>query len=145
MEKLFMLVIVIGIGVISLKILMTWFLGSLATITNTKTGTNVNPNHIEYSVRSDDVEKCYLVIKKHFKLLLQSRQLSRRDMLAIRDYLYKNVHEYDRKKYKNDAHAIYSMLKANDLTITHLYAIDEYLKKISNTGDGKNKKTTCKN
>lgn len=65
--------------------------------------------------------------------------------MAIRDYLYKNVHEYERKKYKNDAHAIYTMLKANDLTITHLYAIDEYLKKILNTGDGKNEKTICKN
>ncbi len=143
MEKLFMLVIIIGVGIISLKILMTWFLGSLSTIA--KTNTNVNSNHIEYSVRSDDVEKCYLVIKEHFKLLLQSRQLSRRDMLAIRDYLYKNVHEYERKKYKNDAHAIYTMLKANDLTITHLYAIDEYLKKILNTGDVKNEKTICKN
>lgn len=143
MEKLFMLVIIIGVGIISLKILMTWFLGSLSTIA--KTNTSVNSNHIEYSVRSDDVEKCYLVIKEHFKLLLQSRQLSRRDMLAIRDYLYKNVHEYERKKYKNDAHAIYTMLKANDLTITHLYAIDEYLKKILNTGDGKNEKTICKN
>lgn len=143
MEKLFMLVIIIGIGIISLKILMTWFLGSLSTIT--KTNTNANSNHIEYSVRSDDVEKCYLVIKEHFKLLLQSRQLSRRDMLAIRDYLYNNVYEYEKKKYKNDAHAIYTMLKANDLTITHLYAIDEYLKKILNTGDGKNEKTICKN
>lgn len=54
MEKLFMLVIIIGVGIISLKILMTWFLGSLSTIA--KTNTNVNSNHIEYSVRSDDVE-----------------------------------------------------------------------------------------
>lgn len=67
-------------------------------------------------IRSLKVEEDYNYIYKDFHDKLQNKELDRSRILAIRNYLDKNVHEYEHKKFKNDAHAIYVMLKAKDIS-----------------------------
>lgn len=125
-----MLFVAFTVGSISLKILSVWLLAKVSATSNNKKHNTRKQSCIKVEVRSCEIEECYLIIKNKFKSLLQNGQLSRKEMLAIRDYLYSNVQKYERKKFKNDAHAIYTMLKATDLTVTNLYELEKFLTSI---------------
>lgn len=86
-----------------------------------------NKDKIIVKKRAAEIEKEYLSLKNNFKTLLQHKRLNRKDLLAIRKYLSKNVKEYEHKKFKNDAHAIYTMLLADDLQLKHINAIKIFL------------------
>lgn len=77
--------------------------------------------------RSEAIEREYIFLKDNFKTLLQLKRLNRKDLLAIRKYLSQNVKEYEHKKFKNDAHAIYTMLMADDLQLSHIKTIQMFL------------------
>ena len=48
-------------------------------------------------------------------------------ILAIKKYLEENVNQYYPRSFKNDAHAIYTMLKAKDITLKDLEKVNSYL------------------
>lgn len=74
-------------------------------------------------IRSLRVEKAYNITYYNFNKALKNKEITREQILDIRSYLEKNVHQYTHKKFKNDAHAIYSMLKAKDISVRDLYII----------------------
>lgn len=57
----------------------------------------------------------YDTVQYRFKCMLQARVLTRTDLKAIQEYLVKNVRYYEKKRFKNEAHAIYSILKWAEL------------------------------
>ena len=59
---------------------------------------------------------------------MREKKLRRNTILEIKRYLNKNVIVYPKKKFKNDAHAIYTMLNARDITVQHLETIQEMMK-----------------
>lgn len=71
-------------------------------------------------IRQLKVEMKYNYTQKMFHDNLRNKELSRERILAIRYYLEKSVSNYEHKKFKNDAHAIYTMLKAKDITVKNL-------------------------
>lgn len=71
-------------------------------------------------IRSCSVEKAYNITYYNFNKALKNKEITRDQILAIRYYLEKNVNEYTHKKFKNDAHAIYSMLRAKDISVRDL-------------------------
>lgn len=70
--------------------------------------------------RSCKVEKQYIWVYSAFNKKLKNREITREQMVAVREYLNLNVKQYTHKTFKNDAHAIYTMLKAKDITIRDL-------------------------
>ncbi|WP_238899391.1 hypothetical protein [Clostridium sp. YIM B02500] len=73
-----------------------------------------------HKIRSLKVEMKYNYTQKLFHDNLRNKELSRERILAIKYYLEKSVKQYEHKKFKNDAHAIYAMLKAKDITTRNL-------------------------
>lgn len=71
-------------------------------------------------IRSLKIETKYNYTQKLFHDRLKNRELTRERIVAIRHYLNKSVYQYEHKKFKNDAHAIYTMLKAKDITVRNL-------------------------
>ncbi|NMF04595.1 hypothetical protein ACUH7Y_09750 [Clostridium beijerinckii] len=71
-------------------------------------------------IRPAKVEVKYAYTQKLFHDNLRNKELSRERILAIKYYLEKSVKQYEHKKFKNDAHAIYTMLKAKDITTRNL-------------------------
>lgn len=137
MEKLFIYGICFMAMITTLKIFVVWSLTKLNKVLNTAPKSKLTAEDIiasgkgiQVKSRSKDIEDEYETLKSYFKSLLQNKKLSRADILAIRDYLYKNVKQYDKKKFKNDAHAIYTMLKATDLTKQHIYTIANHLESL---------------
>lgn len=65
--------------------------------------------------------------KELFKTALQSKKLTRAEILDIKEYLLSNVNDptQKNKEYSNDAHCIYSLLKSK-------YISEKTLKKIIN-------------
>jgi len=80
--------------------------------------------------RDTKVEERYKEVKAIFNSKMKNKKMNRDEILALREYLSKNVFKYEQKKYKNDAHAIYSMLKAKDLTLEHLDEIEKFLNSV---------------
>ena len=116
MEKLFTWLVLIMVGGITLKVFIYW--STLKLTTQKKKG----------NTRSREVEERYLRVRELFNQLLKNKILERRDILEIKEYLKNNV-SYEKKKYENDAHFIYSTLKhSNNIKVCHLYALEEYLK-----------------
>ncbi len=54
-------------------------------------------------------------------------ELTREQIAAIREYLSRNVNQYPKKKFKNDAHAIYTMLKAKDISRRDLAIVQKII------------------
>ena len=77
--------------------------------------------------RSKDIEDEYLLLKQKFSAALKNRKIDRDTILGIRKYLSCNVSKYEKKAFKNDAHAIYTMLKAKDLKLEHLKIIEKVI------------------
>lgn len=81
---------------------------------------------IDYT-RDEEIEKEYKELRDLFKYKLQHKEISRGQILGIENYLREQLK--DRKKYKNNAHAIYSMLKLPNLTYNHISTIQKFLYK----------------
>lgn len=79
-------------------------------------------------LRSLEVEMLYNEVRYQFKENMINGKLKRWSILQIRGYLEKNVRYYTHKKFKNDAHAIYTMLKASDITSEDLKTIKKMLR-----------------
>ena len=79
---------------------------------------------IDYT-RDNDVEEEYEVVKDLFKYKLQHKEISRGQIIGIENYLREQLK--DKRRYKNNAHAIYSMLKNPTLTINHTSTIKKFL------------------
>lgn len=65
----------------------------------------------EVVVQSDEVEELAKQAAHLFNRLLKNKELKRKDILAIKDYLKSHVKVPKGKKYNNDVHFIYSTLK----------------------------------
>lgn len=74
-----------------------------------------------------EVEEEYGVLKKQFSTLLKKKELDRPHVVALRRYLESNVNDYEHKKFKNDSHAIQTMLAAYDLKPIHISTIKNFL------------------
>lgn len=70
--------------------------------------------------RSCKVEEHYVWVYSAFNNKLKNREISREQIVAVREYLNLNVKQYNHKKFNNDAQAIYTMLKAKDITTRDL-------------------------
>lgn len=79
-------------------------------------------------IRSLEVEQKYSQVRFRFTNNMKQGKLKRWNILKIRKYLEKNVNLYDKKAFKNDCHAIYTMLKAKDLTLANLIEVDKMLR-----------------
>lgn len=71
--------------------------------------------------RDKEVEEEYKIVRDLFKYKLQNKEITRGQIIGIENYLREQLK--DKKKYKNNAHAIYSMLKQPTLTIKHTSTI----------------------
>lgn len=88
-------------------------------------------------IRPAKVEIAYCYTQKLFHDRLQNKELSRDRILAIRRYLELHVDkwEYKNKKFKNDAHAIYSLMKSKSLKVRDFNAIQEIISTIDRSID----------
>lgn len=75
-----------------------------------------------YNMRKKQIQpakvvQAYNTTKFNFNKALKNKDIERCQVLAIRNYLETHVDKYELKgkKYKNDAHAIYSLLKSRSL------------------------------
>lgn len=78
-------------------------------------------------IRSCKVEQSYNIVYKNFHDKLKAGELTRDQLLAIREYLKQNVNQYPKKKFKNDAHAIYTMLNARDIDRRDLAIVQQLI------------------
>lgn len=81
---------------------------------------------IDYT-RDKEVEEAYRNFVDKFKLQMKLGCISRGKILGIKEYLNNNIKGYEKKKFKNDAHAIYTMLKASDLQVKHIETIKKFI------------------
>jgi len=86
-------------------------------------------------IRSAKVEIAYAYTQKLFHDRLKNGEISRDRILAIRKYLNMTVHQYPHKDFKNDAHAIYSMLKAKDISVRNLDVVQQLISTVDNKVD----------
>lgn len=87
---------------------------------NKVTAEQVIYNSSKNKIRSLEVEMLYNDVRYEFSYKMKHGMLHRTNILEIRHYLEKNVMEYNHKTFKNDAHAIYTMLMAKDIKVYHL-------------------------
>ena len=86
-------------------------------------------------IRSAKVEIAYAYTQKLFHDRLRNGDISRDRMLAIRKYLNITVRQYPHKDFKNDAHAIYTMLKAKDITVRNLNIVQQLISTVDKSVD----------
>ncbi len=77
--------------------------------------------------RSNVVELKYYEVRAKLIQALKSGSLSRDEIIVLREFLEENLYEYEVKNWENDYHAIYSLLKAKDLSLEHLQAIEKFI------------------
>jgi hypothetical protein len=81
---------------------------------------------IDYT-RDEEIEEEYKELRDLFKYKLQHKEISRGQIIGIERYLREQLKV--NKDYKNNAHAIYSMLKLPNLTYSHISTIKNFLYK----------------
>lgn len=88
-------------------------------------------------IRPPKVEIAYCYTQKLFHDRLQNKELTRDRILAIRRYLELHVDkwEYKNKKFKNDAHAIYSLMKSKSLRVRDFNIIQSLINTVDRTVD----------
>ena len=111
MEKLFWYATLIITGVAALKVFVFWIIQKI-----------LHPE-VKKQRRSSLVEAETNKVSSLFNQLLKSRQLTREDILIVRNILKK----YACKKYTNDAHLIYSVLKHGNVRRQDLGTIEVFL------------------
>lgn len=109
---------------IGFKVTLTWFVAKIGSLPKTKLyaediikagAVKAGPIPIGIEPTYPPEVKEYSMIRNNFKRLLKSRKLTRADLKAIKKFLEENVPCYEVKRFKNEAHAIYSMLKWAEL------------------------------
>lgn len=85
---------------------------------------------INFKERDPGINENAEKVSKLFASSMKDKRLSRKHILVIRNYLYNNVREYEKKRFNNDAHAIYCMLQADDLQMMQLEELEMFLKSI---------------
>ncbi len=81
---------------------------------------------IDYT-RDEEIEEKYKELRDIFKYKLQHKEISRGQLIGIEKYLREQLN--NKRKYKNNAHAIYSMLKQPNLTYDHISTIKNFIYK----------------
>lgn len=120
MEKLFTLLVFGWVILAAVKILVFWITQKLLHPT---------PKTTKRNSRVDAQAK---KVSAQFNQLLKARALSREDILIIRNQLKK----YACKRYTNDAHMIYSVLKHGNVRMNELGSLEIFL-------DSKKRKIKC--
>ncbi|GEP65182.1 hypothetical protein CBE01nite_29500 [Clostridium beijerinckii] len=78
-------------------------------------------------IRPLKVELLYNDVYKDFHDKFKEKELDRQQIVAIRKYLSQHVEQYPHKKFKNDIHAIYTMLSAKDIKRRHLEIVQKII------------------
>lgn len=78
-------------------------------------------------IRSLEVEQLYMTVRYKFKVNMRRGALRKGTIKQIRMYLEDNVKIYYHQKFKNDAHAIYSLMQARDITVDNLKYLDNLI------------------
>lgn len=78
-------------------------------------------------IRPLKVELLYNDVYYSFNHKLKNKEIDRKRVVAIRKYLNQSVDQYPHKKFENDAHAIYTMLKAKDISRRNLEIIQKII------------------
>jgi len=86
-------------------------------------------------IRSAKVEIAYAYTQQLFHDRLKNGEISRERILAIRKYLNMTVHQYSHKEFKNDAHAIYTMLLSKDIKVRNLNIVQQLISTTDRTVD----------
>ncbi len=122
------LIITLLVLPILIKIFTTWGILKLRLLpSNVITAEMVIENMNKNKIRPLKVEESYNFVYKNFHDKLKNRELSRERIIAIRRYLSQSVHQYQKKKFKNDVHAIYTMLKARDISKRDLAIVQKII------------------
>ena len=115
------------IKVLSTIIVITFLLKNIRPIKNS-IKKSLKPRQIEAEilienmrknqVRPVKVEQKYNLVHKRFHDKLQNKEIDRNRILAIEKYLKDHTckWEYKDKKFKNNAHCIYHLMKSKSLT-----------------------------
>lgn len=132
-----------GLGVITLKILSFYMLHRMAKEAayanyNKKKLKELNEKKIKQQLELEDIllrkeiEPYYQHAKNLFHDAMQSRSLSREQILYLKKIIDESLGEYinDYKctRYKNDAHEIYSKLKSSHISIDSFKKIMQLIK-----------------
>ncbi|MBI6019864.1 hypothetical protein H8J79_03325 [Clostridium perfringens] len=128
MGKLLTLVI----ASISIRIYYFYFMQKLKVQLKPKKVKEQHITKVKVSESNLDLQQQFLIDLKCqasqlFKVAIQSKKLNRAEIISIKDYLKNNIDNptLKNKKYQNDAHHIYSLLKSeyiNEKTLK--YTID---------------------
>ncbi|NFI56093.1 hypothetical protein FDA48_06850 [Clostridium botulinum] len=78
-------------------------------------------------IRSLKVEETYNYVYKNFHDKFNSKELTREQIKAVREYLSQSVKQYPHKKFKNDIHFIYTALKAADISKRDLAIVQKII------------------
>lgn len=77
-------------------------------------------------VRPLKVEQAYNIVHYNFNKALKNKEIDRTRILAIKKYLmeHTNKYEYKEKKFKNDCHCIYHLMKSKNLKVRDFQIIN---------------------
>lgn len=78
-------------------------------------------------IRPLKVELLYNDVYYSFNHKLKNKEIDRKRIVAIRKYLNQSVDQYPHKKFDNDCHAIYTMLKAKDISRRNLEIVQKII------------------
>ncbi|GKX65664.1 hypothetical protein [Inconstantimicrobium mannanitabidum] len=114
-----------------IKIIYTWCINKLFASTPAFAEISAE-QYIDYvnskTLRSCDVECAYAQTRNLFNQALKSGELDRGKILAVKLYLEKHVKKYQtQRKFENDAHKIYAMLKAADIKVRDFKVVDSII------------------
>lgn len=133
MERLFTYLVIGAVALIALKVFVYWATKKTLIAIKSKrryTAEQIIAANKPIQVRNKEIDDNYNLLIAYFKELLQDRKLGRNELLAIEDYLKKNV-SCDKIHYNNNAHFIYHNLKhAADLKIEHINKLVDYLEEV---------------
>lgn len=111
-----------------IKIFTRWGLQKLNKIPRTViTAEMVIDKMNKEKIRPAKVEVAYAYTKNEFHDKFKNKELNRQQIVAIRKYLSQHVEQYPHKKFKNDLHAIYTMLKSKDIKCRHLEMVQKIM------------------
>lgn len=80
--------------------------------------------------RSKDISDLKVAVSKMISSKMKNNQLKRKEILHMKDRLVKEVKIIENKKYKNDLHCIYSIIKYSEVSEILLIEILAYVRDI---------------
>lgn len=132
MEKILVYLIIGVVILVLFRVLIYWIMLKVTSMKPKKKKLTAEEIIMKGRIKSVPerprvVDEQYRLLREYFKSLLQEKKLTRKDLLIIKEYIKENI-SYENKKYKNEAHFIYSTLKnSNDLNLKHILYIVNYL------------------